>query len=560
MVLMSPPLGTLAEHGDERIGTMARLAAVVALTLLPWIGVGCRNSNDHGSQMKQTNSKERDAITPAQLDALGFPIAVYHLRRAIGDSAVSLKEIRRGVGKSASPKSLLEARQILACLSMNASVRTSTLSAVLSIGRPCIMKIVTEFKETRGSYVVCLGRSDRGVTIIDPFRGRVDLSETDLQKMYSGSVLIVDLDAVQVPSYGPDILCDQLIWDFGTARSGEEPGHRFRIRNSGTMPLIITDVHSDCSCTFAVVVHVGQDAQEGSRAFGHVQTGRSHIPSSKERKPVTIEAGGEAYLGVRMKTTCRKGRVASRFLIESNDPEEPKLELFAIGTIIRVIERDPPVIILGGVEVEKGKVGHLWVRHYLGETIRISDLRTASSNVVAEIDEDPPRGERALRSELEGKHITPRVHPKKDGWVGIKVEVSGKSIGGKWLSNKMFSAVSFKANGIEMNVPVVAEYFGNIRTDPLRFSFGKVRRGEETSVTVRVESKLGPEFSVNGAEVNQSYMEVSSRKLRKGVYEVLLELKRGWDTPAIGGIVTLRTNDVLEPRKTILVHGFVDRT
>lgn len=45
------------------------------------------------------------------------------------------------------------------------------------------------------------------------------------------------------------IAFDKMEHDFGKIREGEKVSYRFRVKNPGTVPLIITDVKPSCGCT-----------------------------------------------------------------------------------------------------------------------------------------------------------------------------------------------------------------------------------------------------------------------------------------------------------------------
>src|SRR5678815_4363893 len=51
------------------------------------------------------------------------------------------------------------------------------------------------------------------------------------------------------PSSGPIITWEKSVHDFGDIPSGDKVEHTFKFKNTGTQPLIITNVQVTCGCT-----------------------------------------------------------------------------------------------------------------------------------------------------------------------------------------------------------------------------------------------------------------------------------------------------------------------
>ncbi len=63
-------------------------------------------------------------------------------------------------------------------------------------------------------------------------------------------IKVNQLPAVDTAHYTKVLWLDSLV-DFGVIKMGEKINIRFRVKNTGTKPLYLTDVHPVCGCTVA---------------------------------------------------------------------------------------------------------------------------------------------------------------------------------------------------------------------------------------------------------------------------------------------------------------------
>ncbi len=119
----------------------------------------------------------------------------------------------------------------------------------------------------------------------------------------------------------PRIVCDQPTFDFGSRDSSEVVAHTFTLKNSGTTDLDISAIRPACGCTAANLTRQ------------------------------TIPPGESAELSTRLTLAGRNGEVQKPILIESNDSENPALQLvmkgfigtdFQITPITMVLRKDSP--------------------------------------------------------------------------------------------------------------------------------------------------------------------------------------------------------------------------
>ena len=104
---------------------------------------------------------------------------------------------------------------------------------------------------------------------------------------------------------GPKISLQQIEYDFGTVEQGTIVKHSFIITNNGGDVLIIKDVSASCGCTAA-------------------------NPDKRELNP-----GESTNINVEFNTNGRSGKQRKAVYIETNDPDNKKLELKIYGTIVK---------------------------------------------------------------------------------------------------------------------------------------------------------------------------------------------------------------------------------
>jgi hypothetical protein len=104
---------------------------------------------------------------------------------------------------------------------------------------------------------------------------------------------------------GPKISLQQIEYDFGTVEQGTIVKHSFIITNNGGDVLIIKDVSASCGCTAA-------------------------NPDKRELNP-----GESTNINVEFNTNGRSGKQKKAVYVETNDPDNKKLELKIYGTIVK---------------------------------------------------------------------------------------------------------------------------------------------------------------------------------------------------------------------------------
>ena len=120
----------------------------------------------------------------------------------------------------------------------------------------------------------------------------------------AGLALLAILPALAGAEQAPRIAVEPDQFDFGAVRQHSRVSKPFRIRNFGSRPLSIERISASCGCS-------AWQLEEGE-----------------------IAPGQSTELRVSLDTRDDVGRVERTVLIESNDPERPKLLIRLYATVV----------------------------------------------------------------------------------------------------------------------------------------------------------------------------------------------------------------------------------
>jgi len=126
---------------------------------------------------------------------------------------------------------------------------------------------------------------------------------------------------------GPRLSITEPVYDFGYAGPGMQVRHTFSIINSGTQPLVISGVNSDCGCTVTL------------------------LPGKK------ILPGKSGSVQVSFETRKYEGKQKKNVILNTNDIEEKEIVLILKGRIKRDTVLVPQGINLGDVVSGKTATG-----------------------------------------------------------------------------------------------------------------------------------------------------------------------------------------------------------
>ncbi|MGE5806511.1 MAG: DUF1573 domain-containing protein [Ignavibacteria bacterium] len=185
---------------------------------------------------------------------------------------------------------------------------------------------------------------------------------------------------------GPKISLQQIEYDFGTVEQGTIVKHSFIITNNGGDVLIIKDISASCGCTAA-------------------------NPDKRELNP-----GESTNINVEFNTNGRSGKQRKAVYVETNDPDNKKLELKIYGTVVKKMKEsigsNQPKIYFNESEHDFGTIKEGKVVDYLfkfsnkGDApLKIKNVETSCGCTAALVSSKTiePGNEGTLRIELNTK-------------------------------------------------------------------------------------------------------------------------------------------------------------
>jgi hypothetical protein len=160
------------------------------------------------------------------------------------------------------------------------------------------------------------------------------------------SFLIINQLAAETdqPKPQPDIKFKEKVYDFGTIEKGEKAVHIFRFKNEGQALLKIGKVKTSCGCTV-------------SKAY------------TKEVLP-----GEEGQIEVIFNSTNFFGSIHKTIYVNSNDPDEPVVNLSLKGRVVAEVAILPPRELYFGL-VHKGRSSTKYILIKQGGTQELKILK-----------------------------------------------------------------------------------------------------------------------------------------------------------------------------------------
>ena len=304
--------------------------------------------------------------------------------------------------------------------------------------------------------------------------------------------------AVSAP---PKIEIVEKMYNFGNATEGDRLTHVFKLKNSGTGPLLIDRVTTSCGCTAAVL-------------------------KNKEVLP-----GGEGEIEVTFDTNRRGGDNHKTITILSNDPNNPRAELEIRANVETLLAFDPGFIRLNP-EIGKQQVTEAWLTGKLKEQAKLKILDASSDPEVSV--------ELADKKTDNGGNLQ-----------GIRFKITGKKVG---LGNGNLTLETGLPKPDKLQIGFHWAVTGNLQVAPAQLYFSP-RSGSAAERVIRVSSRK-TDFRLREARVETGPFTARIVTPDAGVgYEVHVTLKKDIEPAPTAvteiGKLELISNDPLEPKKEI---------
>lgn len=184
----------------------------------------------------------------------------------------------------------------------------------------------------REHFVVYRKYTSEGFHIWEPRSGNSVIAESDLEQAWSGAVLLVYKPEETVGVTGaPNILFDKYLEHCGVMGRDEFVDIIFSFRNAGQEPLRILDVKASCKCL------------------------------ATTKGPETILPGEKGQIGVRFASGRVEGTQRQNVVVESNDPDEPYVNLKIVAEVVPEYVTRPEEISFGVLPAGTTAIGRVLV-------------------------------------------------------------------------------------------------------------------------------------------------------------------------------------------------------
>lgn len=265
---------------------------------------------------------------------------------------------------------------------------------------------------------------------------------------------------------GPNIVCDQAIFDFGKASNHRSIEHTFVLKNTGELPLVISDVRKTCGCTVARI-------------------------NNK-----VVPPAGETEVTVKLLLKGRKGKQQKAIIVMSNDPDTPQLRLYMKGVAESVADISPERLFFRGVNSAAATEKTIDIRFKPEYPVSITSLGTSSEQFTAsqEVVED-------------GKlyHLTVRARPQ--------------SAVGRYEDTLVIKTDNQEFPILE--VPLIFDVVGDLAFSPLKMILTQA----DVPVTriIVVSSNKKKEFEIENVEPPNESIKVKVTPLGAYAYRIQLD-------------------------------------
>lgn len=240
-----------------------------------------------------------------------------------------------------------------------------------------------------------------------------------------------------------DLTFEERVFDFGIAGPGQSVTHVFTFSNVGSLPVSISGVTASCGSTAALL-------------------SRPNIPPGSTGKiKATIE------------TQRYEGRQRATFIIHSNDPDEPQIELTIQGMIKRNVAVVPQGLNFG--DVRKGGLATRRVR-------------------VLQLSEEPLAIKRIEADQMYLMVAASRFRDENSR--GFNIDITLKRQVPVGLFTDVITLHTNVKKRPRIDVPVWANILGRIQVQPKILSLGTISKGGKISQPITVSSSDGKRFHV----------------------------------------------------------------
>ncbi|MDI6793331.1 MAG: DUF1573 domain-containing protein [bacterium] len=304
----------------------------------------------------------------------------------------------------------------------------------------------------------------------------------------------------------PDIQFEERTYDFGAAGQQEKIVHEYRFKNTGKETLVIKSVNSSCGCIAEIL------------------------------SPKTIPAGENGSIKVTFETRRYRGKQAKSIFVETNDPDEPEIELEISGMIKTEVAVVPEFLYFG--DIEKGKT--------LTKEIKLIQIGNEELNLE--------------KVEVSANYLSAGVSNLEDErHRGFKIKVGLNSdtppVG------KFAEVITLHTNFRErprIDVPVAGNILGRIRVKPQALSLGSMKKGGIASQKVEVATADETAFRIINVEAGLPFISTEIYKVEKR-FEITLKVDENAPAGRLEGKISIQTDDPEQLLIKVPFYGVIEK-
>ncbi|MBC7368220.1 MAG: DUF1573 domain-containing protein [Undibacterium sp.] len=271
--------------------------------------------------------------------------------------------------------------------------------------------------------------------------------------------------------------------DFGSAPKGEIVHLDFKVLNTGTVPLEITDIRPACGCT---------TAGDWTRR---------------------IAPGGSGHIPIDLATAQFAGPIAKTVTVSSNDPDHPTTVLEITGTVWTPVFISQPVVIFPALtQLDQVVSRTVSIRHQVEGPLRLTDLQSDKSTFRPELKEIVPGREFELT-------IT-TVPPLRTGTETARITLKSSNSGMPDLTIQAVATV----------LPAV-----QVAPSEILFTSAKLLTPEKKYVVVL--NHRGGDLKLSDLKTNAAGVQISAPASPDGKqFTITLTFPAGFVAPTAGGM------------------------
>jgi hypothetical protein len=294
----------------------------------------------------------------------------------------------------------------------------------------------------------------------------------------------------------------QPVYDFGTVLNGAQVKHVFKLKNTGTAPLIIGGVQTSCGCTVA-----------------------------KPTRSI-VQPGDETDIAATFDTRTDRGPSSRIITVFTNDPKHEQLQLTMKGDVKVQVDASP-----SPVAFDKVKHGTEESRQVL-----ITDAMNDRNFKLGPITNSNPNIKVAQR-------------PRADGKSGAALTVTLL----KTMPAGPFSdTVKVPTSRVPVEIVVFGTVLGDLNVTPPQVSFGIVPHRGGAERMVRLTNSGARAVKITGLSSTNLAVTAAAEPITPGKdYKITLQLQPDTPDGALRGMLAIKTDDPNQQDVVVPFYGIV---